>query len=141
MPTFEQDEKHLEIPSLAKRPSALQSPTRAVSQIMGTDNASALLKPRPEASHNIEILGVTTAGTSRKLLVQSAKNAGLGDQLSFIEQQAGMFSLLPLDDEQVIAMRQDQGVYIVDGASINMCGVNEDNVDTLIQAFKAVASA
>ncbi|PQA86391.1 aromatic amino acid transaminase [Hyphococcus luteus] len=73
---------------------------------------------------------------NRRLLARTAENFGLHNQLSFIAEQAGMFSLLPLTDDQLRAMRDEHGVYIVGGGRINLCGVNENNVEHLVRSFK-----
>ncbi|MFC2951889.1 aromatic amino acid transaminase [Marinicaulis aureus] len=78
---------------------------------------------------------------NRRLLAQTAQDFGLHNRLSFIADQAGMFSLLPLTEDQIGALRDQHGVYVVGGGRINLCGVNETNVKHLISSFKAVTEA
>lgn len=75
---------------------------------------------------------------NRRLLVKTAEEAGLGNRLSFIEGQNGMFSLLPMTAEEAVAARERHGVYIVGAGRINMCGVNANNVETIVRAYKDV---
>lgn len=78
---------------------------------------------------------------NRRLLAKTAQDFGLHNRLSFIAEQAGMFSLMPLNEDQIRIMREDHGVYVVGGGRINLCGVNESNVEHLIRAYKAATEA
>ena len=74
---------------------------------------------------------------NRALLTAAGRSAGLDDRLDYIEGQSGMFSMLPLSDEAVVAMREELGVYIVGGGRINLCGVNSEAAAAqLAQGFK-----
>ncbi|GJL95127.1 MAG: aminotransferase [Hyphococcus sp.] len=81
-----------------------------------------------------------TVRSNRKLLVETAAKAGHGNYFAHIGQQNGMFSLLPMSDAQVAALREDHGVYAVGGGRINMCGVNEHNVQHLVDAVNSVVN-
>ena len=72
---------------------------------------------------------------SRKLLARTAASMQLPASLDFVERQNGMFSLLPLVDAQVAALRERHGVYVVAGGRVNVCGVNPDNVERLCEAL------
>ncbi|MBI1364351.1 MAG: aminotransferase class I/II-fold pyridoxal phosphate-dependent enzyme [Alphaproteobacteria bacterium] len=76
---------------------------------------------------------------NRRLLVRTAAEMQMGDALSYIERQNGMFSLLPLSVEQVMAMRERHGIYMAGNGRINLCGVNEGNVAHLCEALRDVA--
>ncbi|MBO9603763.1 MAG: aspartate/tyrosine/aromatic aminotransferase [Novosphingobium sp.] len=52
----------------------------------------------------------TRIGTLRETLVQEAFEAGL--DWRYLRDQRGMFSLLPLDGEQVVRLRDDFGIYM-----------------------------
>ncbi|MEO1251078.1 MAG: amino acid aminotransferase [Pseudomonadota bacterium] len=78
---------------------------------------------------------------NRKRLVRAAEEIGLGNRLRFIEQQSGMFSLLPLSDENIRTMRDEHGIYVVGGGRINLCGINDGNVAKIAEAFKTVTNA
>lgn len=103
-----------------------------VSEILGSEDLTKMWREELDAMAS-EVRG------NRKLLVAEAEKAGLGNRLSYIAGQHGMFSLLPLTDEEVLKIRVDHGVYIVGGGRINMCGVNHTNVERLVAAFKAVS--
>ncbi|MEE2693142.1 MAG: amino acid aminotransferase [Pseudomonadota bacterium] len=73
---------------------------------------------------------------SRRLLARTSAEMQMGDRLAFIERQYGMFSLLPLTEAQVLKMRETHGVYAVGSGRINLCGVNEGNVEHLCEAIR-----
>ncbi len=75
---------------------------------------------------------------SRKLLVDAARESGLGNQLSYITEQNGMFSLLPMTIEDVTVMREEFAIYIVGAGRINLCGVHGGNVGYLVQSLNQV---
>lgn len=77
---------------------------------------------------------------NRRLFVKAAEEAGLGNRLSFIGEQNGMFSLLPMTAEEAIAARERHAVYIVGAGRINLCGVNPDNVERIVDAYKDVTA-
>jgi len=77
---------------------------------------------------------------NRRLLVITAAEHQLGDRLSYIERQNGMFSLLPVTDAEVLALREKHGVYVAGGGRANMCGVNETNVGHLCEALADVTA-
>lgn len=78
---------------------------------------------------------------NRRLLVRTARDHQLGGRLDFIERQNGMFSLLPVDERQVLALRERHGIYVAGNGRANLCGVNDGNVAHLCEALADVLSA
>jgi aspartate/tyrosine/aromatic aminotransferase len=77
-------------------------------------------------------------GKNRRLIVKTATEMQFGDRLSAIERQNGMFSMLPLTEAQVVAMRERHGVYMASTGRINICGVNEGNVEHFCSGLRDV---
>ncbi|MEQ1929779.1 MAG: aromatic amino acid transaminase [Parvularculaceae bacterium] len=75
---------------------------------------------------------------NRRLFVKTAGEMQFGDRVSFIERHNGMFSMLPLSETQVMAMRERYGVYMANSGRINLCGVNEGNVEYLCTGLRDV---
>jgi aspartate/tyrosine/aromatic aminotransferase len=73
---------------------------------------------------------------NRRLLVSKARDMQFGDRVAHIERQNGMFSLLPLNEPQVMAMRERFGIYMAGNGRANLCGVNEANVDYLCASLR-----
>jgi aspartate/tyrosine/aromatic aminotransferase len=72
---------------------------------------------------------------NRLLLTKTAKEHQLGDRLDYIARQNGMFSLLPVTEPQVLALRERHGVYVAGNGRANLCGVNAGNVGHLCEAL------
>ncbi|MEM9014220.1 MAG: aromatic amino acid transaminase [Pseudomonadota bacterium] len=102
-----------------------------VSAILNSGELSALWRD--------ELAAMTkTVKDNRAALVAAAAEQGLGNDLGYISDQNGMFSLLPLTRDQVAKAREEHGVYIVGAGRINLCGVNAQNAPRIIEAYRAV---
>lgn len=64
--------------------------------------------------------------------------AGGNRDFGFIEREKGMFSFLGLSAEQVLRLRSEFSVYMLDSSRINVAGVNARNIDYLARAVAAV---
>jgi aspartate/tyrosine/aromatic aminotransferase len=74
----------------------------------------------------------------RALFVEKLKERGTTTDFSFIAHECGMFSFLGLSREQVVRLREEFHVYIVESSRINIAGVNSRNVDYIVDAIAAV---
>jgi aromatic-amino-acid transaminase len=54
--------------------------------------------------------------------------AAFDERLAFIDGQNGMFSMLPLSREQVLALREEKGIYMADSGRINVVGLSDESV-------------
>lgn len=61
-------------------------------------------------------------------------------RLAPLSRQRGMFSLLPLTPDQVLAIRRDHAVYMAGSGRINIAGLTLGSVPRFVQAFDAVLS-
>ena len=59
------------------------------------------------------------------------------DRFDFIAQHRGMFSRLGATPEQVLAMRESHGIYMVGDSRINVAGLNATTVPILAEAIVA----
>lgn len=69
----------------------------------------------------------------------SAGKAG-GVDLAPLGAQSGLFSIVPLTPEQVLAMREKHGVYMAGSGRINVAGLTMDNIDKFIAAVADVTA-
>lgn len=53
------------------------------------------------------------------------------DRFDYIAQQRGMFSRLPLSEEQVTRLRVENGIYMVGDGRFNVAGIPEDSADSI----------
>jgi aspartate aminotransferase len=57
---------------------------------------------------------------------------------SFIANERGMFSFLGITKEQVIRLREEFHVYMVESSRVNIAGINRSNVDRVADSIAAV---
>ncbi|MDB5669730.1 MAG: aspartate/tyrosine/aromatic aminotransferase [Alphaproteobacteria bacterium] len=63
-----------------------------------------------------------------------ARLAAYDERLAYIGDQNGMFSMLPLSPEQVLAVREKDGIYMAGSGRFNVVGLSDDNVDRFAAA-------
>jgi aspartate/tyrosine/aromatic aminotransferase len=66
-----------------------------------------------------------------------ARLAAFDPRLAYIGGQHGMFSMLPLSPDQVLALRKDHGIYMAGSGRFNVVGLSDDNVDGFAAAVVA----
>ena len=73
----------------------------------------------------------------RKLLVEKLAARKTSMDFSFIAKERGMFSFLGITKEQVIRLRDEFHVYMVESSRVNIAGINHGNVDRVADAIAA----
>ncbi|MBW7922960.1 MAG: aspartate/tyrosine/aromatic aminotransferase [Rubellimicrobium sp.] len=73
--------------------------------------------------------------TLRSQLADELKRLTNSDRFEFIRQHRGMFSRLGASPEQVAALRETHGIYMVGDSRINIAGLNRDTVPVLARAI------
>jgi aspartate/tyrosine/aromatic aminotransferase len=63
-----------------------------------------------------------------------ARLAAFDPRLAYIDGQNGMFSMLPLSEEQVLALRKAHGIYMAGSGRFNVVGLSDDNVASFAAA-------
>ncbi|MGZ8337811.1 MAG: aminotransferase class I/II-fold pyridoxal phosphate-dependent enzyme, partial [Allosphingosinicella sp.] len=66
-----------------------------------------------------------------------ARLAAFDPRLAFIARQNGMFSMLPLTPDAVLALRKDHAIYMAGSGRINVVGLSDDSVDRFAAAVVA----
>jgi len=74
----------------------------------------------------------------RQLFVKTLQDKGANQDFSFIAKQNGMFSFSGLTEEQVLKLRNDYGIYIVNSGRINVAGMTIDNMSRLCESIVIV---
>ena len=64
-----------------------------------------------------------------------ARVAAADPRLAFIARQYGMFSLLPLSKEQVLKLREREGIYMADSGRFNVVGMADEAIDRFTAAI------
>jgi aromatic-amino-acid transaminase len=71
----------------------------------------------------------------RKSLADQLRKRTGSDRFGFLAEHRGMFSRLGATPEQVTAMRESHGIYMVGDSRMNIAGLNEVSVKTLADAI------
>ena len=74
----------------------------------------------------------------RTQLVDALREKSGGNAFDFIARHQGMFSVLGINPEQVKALSEQHGIYIVGGGRINMAGLQESQIDYLAESLFTV---
>jgi aspartate aminotransferase len=74
----------------------------------------------------------------RRLLVDKLAARKPPMDFSFIAEQRGLFSFLGITKEQVIRLREEFHVYMIESSRINIAGINHSNVDYVADSIAAV---
>ena len=60
--------------------------------------------------------------------------------MNLIGTQKGMFTTLPLNEAQVVTLREAFGVYMTDAARINVAGLPENETARFLETLAVVTS-
>ena len=63
-----------------------------------------------------------------------ARLSAYDERLEYIDQQNGMFSMLPLSQEQVLELRRERAIYMAGSGRFNIVGLSDDNLDSFAAA-------
>ena len=74
----------------------------------------------------------------REMLGAVLREKARGHDFSHIERGRGMFSFLGISTEQVLRLKNEFGVYMVESSRINVAGITGDNVDYLGESIAKV---
>lgn len=77
----------------------------------------------------------------RELLVGKLIEKGSPKDFSFIANERGMFSFLGLTREQIVQLREQFHIYLVESSRINIAGVTTRNVDYVAESITAVLNS
>ena len=63
-----------------------------------------------------------------------ARLAAFDPRLAYIDEQNGMFSMLPLSPEAVLELRESHGIYMANSGRFNVVGLSDENADLFAAA-------
>jgi aspartate aminotransferase len=76
----------------------------------------------------------------RQLFVEKITERKTPRDFSFIAHERGMFSFLGISKEQVVRLREEFHVYMLESSRINLAGINSSNVDYVVDSIAKVLS-
>lgn len=97
---------------------------------------SLLLYPQPWLSELEQMRYRITR--LRDALFDAFMSHRLPDEFLAVKRHVGMFSLLPLENAQIIDLRSEYGIYCTNEGRINVAGLSYKNVDIFASALKSV---
>ena len=60
--------------------------------------------------------------------------AAYDSRLAYLRDQKGMFSILPIGPAQVLALREEKGIYMANSGRFNVVGLSDENVERFAAA-------
>ncbi len=64
--------------------------------------------------------------------------AAYDPRLAYIAEQNGMFSMLPLSNDEVVALRESHGIYMANSGRFNVVGLSDESVERFAAAVVEV---
>ena len=74
----------------------------------------------------------------REVLVERLGDGCSDRNFDFIRSEFGMFSFLGIGSEQVVRLREEFGIYMVDSTRINVAGLNRSNIEYFTESLSAL---
>lgn len=74
----------------------------------------------------------------RAMFVEKLAARGTSRDFSFIANERGMFSFLGISREQIVRLREEFHVYMLESSRVNIAGINSSNVDYIVDSIAAV---
>ena len=66
-----------------------------------------------------------------------ARLAAFDPRLAYIDDQNGMFSMLPLTPDSIVELRESEAIYMAGSGRFNIAGLSDENVDRFASAVVA----
>lgn len=79
-----------------------------------------------------------TMTANRKALADALREATGSDRFGFLAAHKGMFSLIGATPEQVVRLRDEHGVYVIDDGRMNVAGLTPETIPTVAKAIAEV---
>jgi aromatic-amino-acid transaminase len=101
---------------------------------MPPDHGAAVVRtvldtPELQADWRVELREMLT-----RIRTLRARLAAADPRLAYLDEQNGMFSMLPITPEAVLALRASHGIYMANSGRFNVAGLSDDNVDYFARA-------
>jgi aspartate/tyrosine/aromatic aminotransferase len=107
---------------------------------MPPDHGAALVRdilsdPPAAAEWRADLEAMRLHVRSMRATLAAALSGLANGRFAGLERQKGMFSLLPLTQDQVVSLRENSGIYLVVDGRINLAGLAIDDIAVLKQAL------
>ena len=101
---------------------------------MPPDHGAAVVRlvldtPDLAADWHAELIGMCARIRSLR-----ARLAAFDPRLAYIDDQNGMFSMLPLTPDSIVELRESEAIYMAGSGRFNIAGLSDENVDRFASA-------
>lgn len=124
-----------DVESVPRVRTAMRNPARA-SWSMPPDHGAAVVRLILETPELTAMWRDELEAMRRRVLDLRMALAGAHPALAGLAEQTGMFSMLPVDRDAVMALRRDHGIYIADDGRVNIAGLRQTSLQALAKALK-----
>lgn len=74
----------------------------------------------------------------REALTFGLQSKSIDHDFTFLRSQKGIFSFSGLNKEQVARLRDERGVYMIQNGRLNVAGINQQNLDYVVESILSV---
>lgn len=74
----------------------------------------------------------------RESLASGLEAKGCREDFSHLKEEKGFFSLLGIDVEKTLKLREEKGIYLQANGRINIAGLNPSNLDYVIDSICSI---
>jgi aspartate/tyrosine/aromatic aminotransferase len=131
-------------PDSAERTLSQMRMIANVTHAMPADHAAAVVRhilsdPALAKQWTNELSGMCERDKSvRASFAAALKRATNSARFDFLTVHKGMFSLLPISNEEINRLREEHAVYLVQGGRINVAGLRMSQIDRVAEAIAEV---
>lgn len=80
----------------------------------------------------------TRINAMRESLASGLEAKGCREDFSYLKEEKGFFSLLGIDVEKTLKLREEKGIYLQANGRINIAGLNPSNLDYVIDSICSI---
>jgi aromatic-amino-acid transaminase len=115
--------------------AAMRNPARA-SWSMPPDHGAAVVRVILDSDEMTAEWRDELEVMRRRILMLREALAAAHPRLAGLRQQTGMFAMLPISHDAVLALRREHGIYIVDDGRANLAGLRQETIAPLVEALR-----
>jgi len=102
---------------------------------MPPDHGASIVRTILESEDLKRVWTGELAGMRERIQTMRRRLAETVPELDAVSRQSGLFSLLPLNREVIIDLRETYGIYMLESGRINISGLTEENLPTLAKSL------
>ena len=125
-----------ELPNISDNFEYISRVTQSNPPRMGSDKLLKKYESNPDILFDeVEEMSIRIKNTRRTLQTALSKHK----EFNFVDGN-GLFSLLPFDSYQIEMLQSKYNIFALPNGRINICGITDNNIDYVVQAFDDIAN-